>query len=191
MKADQDITSDRLQEAKAKQLRAAQRRYRRDLTHNYHQYLAPVVTWATPLLLDLCEVRGLDLEVILRRLRPPAGWPYPIRGRIANRARGAHLLGTVAIEDGVQVVVRNDTLDVRTWVGEGFACTRNGELQLWLLDQIPETVNANLPGRELASVVEHPLFRMRPYRIIYSESVGNGTVINIEAPLTRYKLPWA
>ena len=172
-------------------LRHAQRRFRRELVENFHSYLAPVVTQASPLLLDICAAWDLDLDAMLRRLRPPAGWPYPATKMLGRAVRTPRVTGTGAIGEGVQVNVMDDTLEVRTWLGEAFVCTCDGELQLWLIDRIPETVQAGLSGRELSSVVDHPLLRMRPYRIIGSRSIGHGTVINAEAPLVPYTGPWA
>ncbi|MFM5318052.1 hypothetical protein ACET9R_22155, partial [Aeromonas veronii] len=57
-------------------LRHSQRRFRRDLAANYRSYLAPTVTLASPLLLDVCASWGVDLDELLWRLRPPVGWPY-------------------------------------------------------------------------------------------------------------------
>jgi hypothetical protein len=185
-----DGTREPLEIARGR-LRLAQARYRRDLVENFHSYLAPVVTFASPLLLDLCSIWDLDLEAMINRLRPPAGWPYPPKFRARRNQMPPRVTGTGDLGRNVQVFLMNDTLDVRVRFGEAFACTGAGQLQLWLADLIPETVQSSLPGRNLASVVDHPVLRMRPYRIIGSRSVGYTTVMDAEAPLVPYSLPWA
>jgi hypothetical protein len=170
-------------------LRTAQRRYRKELTANFRSYLAQTVTVASPLLLDVCSEWRIDLEALLRRLRPPAAWPYPSRSSPYVRHR-ARLREGEAVHRGVSATVAGDTLDTRCWLGEAYACTADGELSLWLMQRYPETVLGSLPGRELNSVVEHAVLALQPYRIIAACSIGHGTVIRAEAPMVPYHLPW-
>jgi hypothetical protein len=177
-----------LSELKAMRMRKARLRYRRDLMDNFQSYLAPVVTCASPLLLDVCAMWGLDLGAMASKLRPPPGWPFQKKGRAAGLPSGT---ATSARGKNVQLVVMDDTLDVRCWIGDAFVCTGGGELQVWLTDRVSEIVQAGLPGRELSSVVDHPILRMQRYSIIGSRPIGHGTVIGAEAPLVPYALPWA
>lgn len=171
-------------------LRQAQQRNRRDLAANYRDFLAPVVTAASPLLIDVCRAWVVDLPAMVARLRPPPGWPGAMKGRSGWTQRPPRATGRGVAGRQVQVVVTDDALNVRTWIGDAFASTRQGVLQLWLMDRLPETVQDGFVGRELATVIDHRLLRMRPYRIIRSRSIGSGTVVEAEAPTVPYRLPW-
>jgi len=176
-------------EALIGRLRQARTRYRRHLVENFRCFLAPTVIGAAPLLLDICTLWNLDLEKMLMRLRPPEGWPYSPKDRLPPRHPRVN--GTGDLGQKVQVVVMQDTLDVRAWIGDAFAFSGGGELQLWLTDRIPETIQTTLPGMPLAAVVDHALLHMRHYEIIRSRPVGNGTVIGARAERLPYTLPWA
>jgi len=179
--ADDDVRS---------RLRAARTQYRQDLCKNFHRFIGLQVAAASPLLIDVCEAWKVDLDTTLRRLRPPKGWPYPSR-RKGYPHRAARASGVGSTGDGIIVCLMDDVLDVRVWLGEAFVCTGGGEFQLWLDQRWPETVHDSLAGRPLASVVDHPLLHLRPYTIISSRVVGNGCVIEAEAPNVPYALPWA
>lgn len=170
-------------------LRHSQRRFRRELAANYRSFLAATVTRASPLLLDVCAFWGVDLDEMLWRLRPPAGWPYSARGR-ADRSRPPGVLGSGVVGRRVRAVVVEDQLDVRTWLGDAFACTCRGELRLWLTQQLPDTLMDSFTDRELATVIDHPILRMRPYRVTSTYPVGHGSMIKAEAPPLSFRLPW-
>ena len=191
LRADQELAPE---EVRKQLLLHAQRRFRRDLTANFRNFLAPAVTHASPLLLDACSAWAVDLDAMLNRLRPPAGWPHgtsPKRAWRPRPPRPPRVLGRGLVGRRVQVVVGGSALEVRTWLGDAFACTADGRLSLWLTQRMPETVIDGMQGRELASVIDHPILRLRPYRVLGGISVGHGTVIDAEAPPVPYRLPWA
>lgn len=171
-------------------IRLAQRRYRRDLLENFRHYLAPQVALASPLLLDAAAAWGIDLNTAMRRMRPPTGWPYAGR-RATWTSRAPRVEAVGAIGDPVQVTLLGSALEVRTWLGEGFVHTNDGGLQLWLDGAMPDALQSSLPGRELATVVSHPLLALRPYPIIRAASLGKATMIEAEAPHVPYSLSWS
>ena len=190
-RADRELTPE---EVRRTLLLHAQRRVRRDLTANFRSFLAPTVTHASPLLLDACSVWAVDLDAMLNRLRPPAGWPHgtsPKRSWRPLPPRPPRVLGRGLVGHRVQVLVGGSTLEVRTWLGDAFACTADERLSLWLTQRMPETVVDGMLGRELASVIDHPVLRLRPYRVLGGCSIGHGTVIDAAAPPVQYRLPWA
>lgn len=156
---------------------------------NFRAYLQPVIRKASPLLMDCVAEWGVDLDAMLWRLRPPPGWPY-LRRRTGWSDDLARVSGVCARGGCLMVSLTEESLEVRAWLGDAFACTGKGELQLWLGSRIPETLQLSMVGRELDTVVSHQLLALRPYRIIRARAVGNGTVIDAEAPHVPYGLPW-
>lgn len=190
-RADSGLTHE---EVRQRLLHQALRRFRRDLTANFRSFLASAVTHASPLLLDACCAWAVDLDAMLNRLRPPAGWPHGTSPKRAWRPlplRPPRALGTGLVGRRVQVVVGGSALEVRTWLGDAFACTADGRLSLWLTQRMPETVLDGMLGRELASIVDRPVLRLRPYPVLGGCSIGHGTVIDAAAPPVPYRLPWA
>lgn len=190
-----------------RELRAADRRFHAETIQLFHSYLSHYVVRASPLLLDLTSLWGLDLTAALRRLRPPKGWPY-FEGR--RGARRSHLVGkgtscrwrapersftrpvACGEEDAhrVSLCLDIDTIQVRLWLGDALCSTRGDMLEIWLPIRIPETVQLAMTGRPLSILVDHPVLRMREYRVLSSRSAGRHTVVRAEAMAVPFAMPW-
>lgn len=167
----------------------ARRQFSQDMVRHYHDLLAESVTHASPMLFDLAAAWSIDLEPLLRRLRPPRRWLADNHARIFDMP--ARTLGKGANGERMRVVVIGDGIQVRAGLGDGHAVTRGGVLNVWLLERWPEAIMSAVVGLPLADVVDHAVLRMRPYPILRSYLVGNGTVVEASAPDLDFRVPWA
>lgn len=179
----------------------------------FRQYLRDGVRSASPLLTDAVAAGMLDLQDVLRRMRPaPSGqaggsvgwnlsrWQFRLAGRppgeissrgfegrhrwMAARLRGEH-------DPRGRLGVRLDagTLAIELGVGRDVITTHGGEMRLHLRHAIPEVLVNAIVGRPIDDLISHPLLDGRDYPVTDVYVDGDDTLIAATTGMSRIQLP--
>lgn len=173
------------------------------------------VAWASPLALSFARNAGLKLDDILQVMTPPPFWPQSagpmalpqVRWTVPTRrawvgggddrmmwrvARGGgHAMRVGGGGDWVGWRVSGNTVEVAAGLGSGTLVTYRGTLRMWIPHSLPATLCAAMPGRPLASLVDHPYLAGEDLTVVSVDdhSVG-GHVLRVRAGRRRFAAPW-
>lgn len=205
-------------EAAEERFRSVQERARLDL---YRLRLQATVTAVSPLTRDLVDRAGGSLEALAEQLRPTrdraAGMSHlhgtrdPLipgaKGRVAPRPgavrasdqrisrriwrEGVVVPTAAGTLDRFGIVPDKDVLECAGWLGPCWFCTERHVAHV-LID-LPETLVAIVPGREIGEIVDHPVLIGRPYRVRRAVALGEaaGFALSFETGLSGHRMPWA
>ena len=186
----------------------------------FHLYLQATVRRVSPLLLDFVEMESMKLDDLALLIKPPENWPWrPMDDKALALARSYYWrkvwLRTASSRHAWQfkrtfinpgVIVReanhpngrlairpcNAVLGFTAGVGPCILSVYSSSATLKLPDPVPEIVMASLPGMNLGSVVDHPIFTRRRYIIKNAEAdpFDFGPLLTFSAQLTDFVGPW-
>lgn len=178
----------------------------------YRAWLRANVTYASPLLLDLVALEGLDLDEVIGAMKPPPGWPtlpaHSARHSMAlklaihlgpRRDRAFH---RATVRGGVRFRSPDDPGGAfGFWPARDAFCVRRdfepcslvvigADARLRLPSGIPDTLLCAAPGRRLDEIVDHPLFIGRGYRVrrSHSEDANGGPALDFRCGLVTLPL---
>ena len=207
-----DVLSDPLVRAAAAKFIATQERARRNL---FRMHLQASVTTMNRLAFEFASAAGDDAAAVARQLRPAAGWPWLAMGSrpastwwIAAEALDhgfaadtARYYGSKTVAKGSVAQLRQSDdlryraigacLEVDGRLGRGHLVTRGDIASLEILDDLPFTIIASMPGRTMGELIDHPLFNGRDYVIQSAERAHWGTVlVTFYTGRVPVVLPW-
>lgn len=185
----------------------------------YRAYVGSTVTRISPLLLRWCELEGVHVDDLARRMAPDRPWttwlcgprphdPWRLAkgsGRPAVASRGAadyHELqrfafsGTVirtrARAGGFGLRVLHDRLELGAFIGPVRIRTFGLGGVIVLPDELPATLVVGLPGTPLDRLVDHPLLNGAGCVVrAVDEPTRLGTRISFALSSDVWRTPWA
>lgn len=187
---------------------------------SFRSYLSSVTTSMSVLVPSTLDHLGINLDTALQRLRPTRAWPYGAersdrafesRTRSASgRARppvwptgdphidiyllplrmGTATLSGAGLSDWVELVNSGRCLDVMVRGARFELTTAGSAARLKLAGRMPETMRSASEGRVLADIVDHPIFRGRPYRVRQATCCGKSTALEFEVGCMPVEMPW-
>ena len=181
----------------------------------YRMYLQASVTTMNRLASEFASASGDDAAAIARRLRPAADWPWMAMG---GRAASTSWIAAEALQhsssrcitryysskkvaDGnaaqqdqpydLRFRAVGCCLEVGGRLGRGILETKCDIASLEILDDLPLTIIASMPGRTMGELLDHPLFNGRDYVIQSAERAPWGTLlITFYTGVVTVVLPW-
>lgn len=193
----------------------AKREHHRERMLRWRSHLQTRVVAVSPALIDMAELRGIDLGRAAKRLRPPVCWPGAMSDDLARwedvwpsapsprRAPGRFgcrpgTTGAVRAQavrrgdpdGGFHVAVDGRCLAGCARVGKAQILTLGGLLQIWFRASLPETVMAAAVGERVDRLIGHPVVTGRDYRIVSVTETNSMTVVEAETGLVPFDMPW-
>lgn len=185
----------------------------------FRMHLAATVRTASPLLLDLAALRGIDLMGATTLIHPPQDWPwrpieeYPpsllrksmrpglwLTGKVAREARafersfanpGVVIRGTDHPDGRFAIRPAASVMGFTAGIGGSLVSAFGSLAMLKLEGPIPEALMISMPGRTLGQVVDHPVFAGRDYviRRAVPDLTDGMPVLEFRTRLVPFEMP--
>lgn len=184
----------------------------------FRMHLRATVRLASPLLLDLAEHEGIDLQAATGLIQPPSDWPWrPIehnlfiplsrtiqrksmqRGSAANVIRafdrafehpGVVIRGVAHPRGRFGIRPTASVLAFSAAIGPCLLSSFGTSASLKFADPIPDSLMMSMPGRPLDDVVMHPVFVGRGYviRRAFPDPADGAPILEFRTPLTDFDM---
>ncbi|RUN76505.1 hypothetical protein EJC47_11075 [Sphingomonas sp. TF3] len=186
----------------------AERRFNEERLRLFRTYAGLILRRVSPILIDFAELRGIDMQDRMRRMRPAGGWSDKWRMRTSRPGVGAKarrpstdavkgLWGRVpssSLDDPdlrLGITMERDSLQPEFHLGDAACYGAHGVIELWVRGSIPDTLAVGAVGRPLATVVHHDLFERREYPIrSVIPNVVDWSIITADAPAEPIPAAW-